>query len=162
MRHRLAWTILALALLAAFRFAAPWTFARSAATPGIASVGTPLATANLLHVDVQFQDTILAATPGALNAGDRIILRDRLLQGGQTIGHDAGVCTITDPAGEALCNVVYVLPDGTIARQFVNAPPPEKTFAIIGGTGRYAGARGTGTLVEHPDQTGVLKLQLVP
>jgi hypothetical protein len=138
--------------------AAPKELKDRLATPG----ATPAAAAAALHFDVQFHDAILAANASTLAAGDRIILGDRLLQAGQEVGHNAGVCTITDPAGEMICEVVYTLPEGTIATQFLNTPPPAKTFAVVGGTGRYAGARGTGTLLEHADQTGVLDFQLLP
>jgi hypothetical protein len=56
--------------------------------------------------------------------------------------------------------VTWDLGDGTIATQFLNAPPPRKVFAVVGGTGRYEGARGSGELVEAPDQTGALAFHL--
>ena len=155
-----------IALLAATLASVLLAVGPRAASPTLAwqasPMASPVAAREALHFDVQFRDTILAADPSTLAAGDRIILSDRLLRGGREVGHDAGVCTITDPAGEAICEVVYSLPDGTIAAQFINAPPPAKTFAVVGGTGRYAGARGTGTLLEHEDQTGVLDFQLRP
>jgi hypothetical protein len=44
---------------------------------------------------------------------------------------------------------------------FLNAPPPEKTFAITGGSGTYRTAQGDGLLVEHGDGTGTLTLTVV-
>jgi hypothetical protein len=126
-----------------------------------AQAGTPASTEEPLAFDIEFHDTILAADSTQLSLGDRFILSDRLLANGTEVGHTSGLCTITDAAGEAICNVVFALPGGTIAAQFVNAPPPEKVFAIIGGTGRYQGARGTGELVEAPDQTGTLAFHLL-
>src|SRR5689334_22029603 len=109
-----------------------------------AQVSTPRPGEQLLAFDVAFHDTVLAANTATFSLGDRIILNDRLLANGTEVGHNAGVCTITDNSGggEALCNVTWALPDGTISTQLLNTPPPQKTFAIIGGTGGYQGARG--------------------
>lgn len=134
-------------------------------TLAAAAVGAPIARAQQAtpaaepthRFEVEFDDTILAASQNGLDVGDRIVLHDRLLQGGQQVGHDGGVCTVTDPAGgETLCVVTFSLPGGTLSTQFLNTPPPEKAFAVLGGTGDYAGATGHGTLLEHPDQTGDL------
>jgi hypothetical protein len=124
-----------------------------------ASSGTP-ASGGTLQFDVQFHDTILSAKTNALALGDRFILSDAVMSGGQQVGHNGGVCTVTDTAGELECTVTWSLPDGTIATQFLNTPPPQKDFAIVGGTGTYAGARGTGQLLEHGDQTGVVTFDL--
>jgi hypothetical protein len=58
-----------------------------------------------------------------------------------------------------MCTVVFSLPEGTIVTAFLNTPPPEKTFAIVGGTEKHEGARGEGTLIEAPDQTGTLNFR---
>jgi hypothetical protein len=110
--------------------------------------------------DIKFHDTFVTKDPNALALGDRIILSDAVLKNGEQVGHNGGVCTVTDVAGEMECTVTWSLPDGTISTQFLNTPPPEKTFAIVGGTGHYAGARGTGTLVEHGDETGTVAFAL--
>ncbi len=125
-----------------------------------AGSATPEAAVETLSFDIAFRDTILAADQSALSLGDRFILNDLILKEGETVGHNGGVCTIIDTAGEAMCTVVFSLPEGTIVTAFLNTPPPEKTLAIVGGTGKYAGARGEGTLVEAPDQTGWLTFEL--
>jgi hypothetical protein len=71
-----------------------------------------------------------------------------------------GICTITSGDGTAICNASLMLIDGTIAIQFVNAPPPSKDFAVVGGTGAYKGLAGSGTLLEHGNETGTLTLTL--
>ena len=127
-----------------------------------AEEASPMPTGPVLQFDVRFRDTILAAGDSGLAVGDRFILSDRLLQDEAEVGHNAGVCTITDAeAAEALCEVTWVLPDGTIATQFQNTPPPEKEFAVVGGTGRYEGARGSGTLIEFGDETGTVTFRLI-
>src|SRR5439155_21847372 len=95
-----------------------------------AQTGTPTSAEQQLDFDVQFRDTVLAASQSGFSLGDRFILNDLLLSEGQVVGHDGGVCTIVDTAGEAVCSVVFALPDGTIAAEFLNTPPPEKMFAI--------------------------------
>ena len=126
-----------------------------------AQAGTPAPAGQTLHFDVQFRDTFLAADPAAMALGDRVILSDLLLANGQEVGRNAGVCTVTDPAGEMICSVVYTFPDGQIATQFFNTPAPAKVFAIVGGTGRYQHARGFGEMVESgTDQTGTITFHL--
>lgn len=110
--------------------------------------------------DVRFGDTVITAGSDALAAGDRIILNDTLLDGGIEVGRIHGTCTITDPRGFAICNATFVLPDGTVATQFVNSPPPEKHFPVLGGTGAYSESNGRGTLIEHGDGTGSLSFSL--
>jgi hypothetical protein len=126
-----------------------------------AQTGTPEAPVETLNFDIAFRDTVLAADQSALSLGDRFILNDLILKEGETVGHNGGVCTIVDTAGEAMCTVVFSLPEGTIVTAFLNTPPPEKTFAIVGGTGKYEGTRGAGTLIEALDQTGTLTFRLL-
>jgi hypothetical protein len=154
MRHR-AIIVCGLALLvASLRFTTPtWRT--------MAYADTPVPAAQSLNFDVQFRDTVLAATSAEFTLGDRFILNDRLLKDGKEVGHNGGVCTIIDTAGEAMCTVIFALPEGAIATEFLNTPPPEKVFAIVGGTGRYQGARGSGELVEASDQTGTLAFHLI-
>jgi hypothetical protein len=116
----------------------------------VAASSTPVAE-SATTFDVVFHDTILTASTAELSLGDRFILSDDVLLNGESVGHNGGVCTVTDLAGELICNVTWSLPGGTISTQFLNTPPPDKLFAITGGTGQYAGARGTGELIEHGD-----------
>lgn len=119
--------------------------------PEAASGGQPL------HFDVEFDDTLVLQDEAAgFQLGDMVILSDQLLIDGEEVGHNSGVCTVTDVAGELICIVTYVLPGGTISTQLVNSPPPEKAFAITGGTGSYQNARGHGELVEAGDGTGTV------
>jgi hypothetical protein len=117
--------------------------------------------AQTLVYDVTFHDSFITAKTDALSAGDRIIINDELLQDGKKVGMTSGACTITEPVqGYAICNVTFVLADGAVSVQFVNSPPPEKHFAILGGTDTYAGAGGNGVLLEHGDGTGKLTLNI--
>jgi hypothetical protein len=95
--------------------------------------------------------------PNALSPGDEQIVNDQLTvthvgKGGYPIiGHDAGTCTfsriVTSVEGLASCVATAVLKSGSLTAQGVveiaggSARPGE--LAITGGTGKYAGARGT-------------------
>jgi hypothetical protein len=98
--------------------------------------------------------------PG-FSAADVIVFNDTLFQGGERVGHEVGSCVLVDTSGTANCTGVVVLDGrGTITFAFENAPPPEKTLAITGGTGEFRSAGGEGTLVEDVDQTGTLTLSV--
>jgi hypothetical protein len=113
-----------------------------------------------LTYDVTFNDQFLTAKTDGLSLGDRIIIDDALLKDGKNVGSTSGVCTMTNVQGIALCNITFVLPDGTLAIQFVNSPPPRKDFAILGGTGAYAGKIGAGVMIENGDNTGTVSFDL--
>lgn len=125
-----------------------------------ATLVAPAGAQEALQFDVAFNDAIITQAQDALSVGDRIVMNDTLLQGGTEVGKVAGVCTIVDLTGFAICNVTFTLPEGTIATQFVNSPPPEKHFPVLGGTGAYSGASGSGTLIENGDETGSLSFKL--
>ena len=90
--------------------------------------------------------------------GDERIFADTMRDAkGRKVGHDAGVCTFTSLAPpEAACQITFFLSGGEISTQFLNAPPPRKLAAIVGGTGAYRGARGQAVIVEGPHQTGTV------
>ena len=94
--------------------------------------------------------------------GDERIFADTLLdKKGSKVGHDAGVCTFTSLAPpEAACQITFFLSGGEISTQFLNAPPPRKLAAIVGGTGTYRGAHGEAVIVEAPHQTGTVTFSL--
>ena len=96
--------------------------------------------------------------PKLLSQGDETIVNDQLTvthkrKGGYPIiGHDSGTCTFTrivdSRQGLANCVATAVLPGGSLTGQGVvaisSAGKPQPTdLAITGGTGKYAGARGT-------------------
>ena len=96
------------------------------------------------------------------SAADVIVFHDRLLVDGREAGHEVGSCVVVEPSGLANCTAVVTLDgQGTITYAFENAPPPEKTLAVTGGSGRYRTAHGDGSFVEAEDQTATLVLSLV-
>lgn len=128
----------------------------------------PESTARRLHFDVRFSPFNLVDVDGSgpdnFSDGDEIVFHDRLFRHGRRVGDEGGSCVIVNgDTGLANCTAVIRLPHGQIAYQFLNAPPPDKTFVITGGTGRYVNAGGTGRLHEDGTaaQTGTLTLRLV-
>ena len=99
--------------------------------------------------------------PTGFSAPDVIVFRDTLLRDDEPVGHEVGSCVLVDTDGTANCTGVVTLDGrGTIAFAFENAPPPEKTLAITGGTGEFRSAGGEGTLVEAGNGTGTLTLSV--
>ena len=95
------------------------------------------------------------------SAADVIVFHDTLFRDGRQVGHEVGSCVVVEPSGLSNCSAVVTLDgQGTITYAFENAPPPEKTLAITGGTGEFRSAGGEGTLVEAGNGTGTLMLSV--
>jgi hypothetical protein len=130
----------------------------AAASPSSASRGG----SQTIKFRLVFHDVQVDLGKKGPSVGDEQVLADSLLDAkGRKVGHDAGVCTFTSLAPpEAACSITFFLADGQIATQFLNAPPPHKVAAIVGGTGAYRGARGQAIIVEARNQTGTIVFQL--
>lgn len=92
------------------------------------------------------------AAPAGASAGDGLVFTERLLDAhGRVVGSDAASCVrLFDQ--RSLCTGTYVLPGGQLMVQLVQ-PGPTGVYAqaITGGTGRYAGARGTVVVDQRAD-----------
>jgi hypothetical protein len=79
--------------------------------------------------------------------GDLIILRYRDVSAGRTVGYTREVCTVTDYPN-VICQATVSLRGGHIIvlDHFNAASRATQTFAITGGTGRYANATGEGAV----------------
>jgi hypothetical protein len=75
--------------------------------------------------------------------GDYIVFTDRVVSKGKTIGTNKGIC-FADGFPEFLCTTTARLTGGTIAFHGIfNATSRRRqSIAVVGGTGRYRGARG--------------------
>jgi allene oxide cyclase-like protein len=116
-----------------------------------------------LRFDVRFSpfDLIDIGTSG-LSAGDQIVFHDMLLRHGKRVGDEVGSCVVVESSGLSNCTGVVRLPQGNITFAFPNSPPPRKTLAITGGTGRYRTAHGDGLLVESATgPVGTLTLHVI-
>jgi hypothetical protein len=128
-----------------------------------ASAGTGAEDETVLALDVRTSPFSLTdlGEPG-LSAADQIVFHDQLLQDGTVVGHQVGSCVVVDAAAFANCTGVVTLDGrGTVTYAFENAPPPEKTLAITGGSGEFRTAHGDGVFLEAADQTATLTLTLV-
>jgi hypothetical protein len=136
--------------------------ALSIVAPTAAAASRSSASLQTIKFAVAFHDVQLDLGKKGPSVGDERVLADSLLDAkGRTVGHDAGVCTFTTlTPPEATCSITFFLSGGEIATQFLNAPPPRKVAAIVGGTGAYRGARGEAVIVEGPKQTGTIVFRL--
>lgn len=76
--------------------------------------------------------------------GTVLVFSERLAEAGKAVGADHIVCTFTGtwPSETDFCRGVFQLTGGSIVADGISARGPF-TVAVTGGTGRYAGARGT-------------------
>jgi hypothetical protein len=100
---------------------------------------------------------------GRLSQGDRIVSSMKVTVNGSIAAtlHDAATITNPRPVGfpkfTAVLQSVLQLPDGVLyANGFVDAAHGGEQLAIVGGTGAYAGARGT---VAASENGAVITLQ---
>jgi hypothetical protein len=84
------------------------------------------------------------------SVGDSFIFVEQLLANGKTVGHDRILCThvANTRANGELCSGSVVLAGGTIQLAGLSSEGPF-TVAVVGGTGDYAGARGTARVVSQ-------------
>jgi hypothetical protein len=85
--------------------------------------------------------------------GDELIFTDRLEQEGKVVGKIRVICTATQSAplnkeinAGFVCSILAKVPGGSLAMVSPQAEPGNpngREGAVVGGTGRYAGARGT-------------------
>ncbi len=75
------------------------------------------------------------------SAGDIRSFGGPLFSNGKPVGHDRIRCVVG-----STCHVTLWLIGGTLVAAHVVARPPQFNSRITGGTGRYAGARGTATV----------------
>lgn len=97
--------------------------------------------------------TMLDAKPRGESAGDVNVFSTSLTRGGRPAGRAEYIQTLVDNRYRGISNRVdLLLEDGTLELQGAALevrppggakPGPEADLAIIGGTGAYAGARGT-------------------
>ena len=121
---------------------------------GTAWAVVPSATADqplrLASVAVPDRNTDLDLGEPGLSAGDAQVFLDDVQRDGRTVGTSAGSCTITTISESRLavhCTATLTLPEGQLTSQGAGEEDPTVgptgfTWAVTGGTGRYAGAAG--------------------
>ncbi len=87
------------------------------------------------------------------SAGDQFVATSPLVKGGKVIGKERIACTATSTSksfegAHFLCSGAFVLPAGTLFLEaIIGAPHLEGS--VTGGTGTYAGAKGTFSVKER-------------
>jgi hypothetical protein len=128
----------------------------SATQPGARASGPPTGT---LHVMLQSHSFRFVDLPpkragdGPPSPGDESIVTYRVYDasGAKRLGRAQFVCVATDRRGKhEQCSGTIALRDGQIATQ-----GDAGNVAVVGGSGAYAGARGTATGEDHPDHVDV-------
>jgi hypothetical protein len=78
-------------------------------------------------------------------AGDVFTIHGQALQGGKVVGTVQAVQTVTNPQGiVSVLHGIVRLPQGDLVAEGITRDTKKPlTYAIVGGTGVFAGARGT-------------------
>lgn len=85
-------------------------------------------------------------------AGDVVLFENPVFdRQGTRVGTDTGVCTVLN-AKQSMCETTLLLPKGQIVTHGLQIAKQSFELAVIGGTGAYAGARGT--MVARPIKDG--------
>lgn len=105
--------------------------------------------------------------PSRLSVGDIFAQSFRIAdQQGNRVGRLHQECVITVPGtarkARAVCTAVLALKDGKISAALALIGEDNPTAAVTGGTGAYAGARGTVTSVGNRDGSSTDTFQLLP
>jgi hypothetical protein len=117
-------------------------FAGSAAATG----ATVLTLTN--HLDTNQPVDVAPVGP---SVGDSFLVGSHVVAGG--VGRTAASCTVITAAGGGIkqCEVDFILSHGTITtRGLTDAANKLVHLIVTGGTGRYAGMTGQGTLTPNP------------
>jgi len=94
--------------------------------------------------------------------GDEYVLSDVLYRDGRRAGRDAATCTVVTAEGDSICDLVLVLPEGhLLVHGLLPGSPGTIRLAVIGGTGRYATARGDAVLTQK-ESSSELTVRLAP
>jgi hypothetical protein len=115
--------------------------ASAAAAPGATTLKlTEVTTFEKLVVD---SPPLQRSKTQPLNAGDVLVARSKLLDGAKVAGRGDFFAVVTGfPRAEFYGT--FTLPGGTVSIVALgNLAANAQTYAIVGGTGRYTGARGT-------------------
>lgn len=139
--------------------------ALAAATPAPAPAPVPAGTGQKFTLYGRNWHTFARGRTRAefARSGDRLSYSGELLSGpeGEPVGQFLAACFCPElPASFGSFAAVtmemhtFTLPEGTLMGQGVAAPGGGGRFAIVGGTGAYAGARGFYTATQEPLEWG--------
>jgi hypothetical protein len=84
------------------------------------------------------------------------VLSDVLYRDGRRVGRDAATCTVVTAEGDSICDLALVLPEGHLmVHGLLPVSPGTIRLAVLGGTGRYATARGEAVLIQKESSSDV-------
>lgn len=125
----------------------------------------PGGTYKLLLRHTQFAGLDLG-DPGT-GLGDEFVFSGDLYQNNVLVGHDHGVCTLTqsgpDDSFHQQCVVTFSLPEGQLTLQgvvAVSGPTPSFDLAVTGGTRRFHAAQGYASGVTQNETDTLVTLHL--
>jgi hypothetical protein len=142
-----------------------------AAAAGAMLAFPPAAAADTVVITVRSVTTYAVAQDkepkGESNKGDRITLRSRLSNAkaqfdkprGAVVGSDRGTITFTSKT-RIVVEGVAQLPGGTIRFRGAGTFGQNEPIPVVGGTGRFSGARGTLTVGEGETPLNTYRLTL--
>jgi hypothetical protein len=141
------------------------SFAAAALVSGIgaSSVGATSSVASLRFYERPGSTTIVDNAPKGKKAGrgDIILYANPVFdREGTQVGTDHGVCVVLN-ASQSQCDTTLVLPKGQIVTHGVEGARTSFEIAVLGGTGAYAGVRGTMTARPIKDGGSTIVISLL-
>ena len=118
-------------------------------------------TGTLRYTTKQHAFAQIDAGKKGFSIGDAFIFSEQLLQNGKQVGVDHIVCTHAAdwPSSAESCSGTVVLANGTLQLSGLSKRGPF-TVAVLGGTGAYAGARGSAKITSQGEK-GTLTIALL-
>ena len=118
------------------------------------------ATSDMSFVTHQREFAQIDVGKKGFSVGDSFIFSEQISQGGKPVGFDHVICTHAAdwPRSAEHCSGTITLGAEQLALEG-DARRGPFTIAVVGGTGRYAGARGTADIASH-GSSGTLKIHL--
>jgi hypothetical protein len=131
----------------------------AAAAAAVAAQGN--STSTLAYTTKQHAFTQVDSGKKGFSIGDAFIFSEQLLQNGKEVGYDHIVCTHAAnwPSSAENCTGTVVLANGSLELAGLSTRGPF-TVAVLGGTGNYAGARGTAKIISQGEK-GTLTISLL-
>src|SRR5207248_10096992 len=132
------------------------SFAAAALVSGLGAVSSVASTgvASLRFYERPGPVTIVDNAPKGTKAGrgDLVLYANPVFdRQGTQVGTDHGVCTLLSTS-QSQCEATLALPKGQIVTHGLQGTRSSFEVAVIGGTGAYAGARGS--MTTHPIKDG--------
>jgi hypothetical protein len=128
------------------------------ATAVVAGAVALLLSSSALAASTARTFSVVARSYTSKKVGKGEVFKEHLYVGAKRVGHDVVAC---QPSGKKMvCHGTITLADGTIRVLVSPGDGPDTTGSVVGGSGAYAGARGTVTLHGLPNSRDRLTFRL--